>query len=139
MNKKLLLVLMAFAICLSSLNAANRAPFLITGIMPHYTKDIKIHWDNVELALDEAQKEKLLVVRKDTMTGVMSLKKKIGPLEKKVASEIKVGETPEKLMPLVEKIANLKSNATKFHLACLYRTQNILTKKQLDILNKLSK
>lgn len=138
MSKKLLLVLIAFAISLSSLNAANRAPFLITGMMPHYTKDIKIHWDNEELALDKSQKEKLLIVRKDTMSGVMSLKKKIVPLEKEVASKIKVGATPNDLMPLVEKIANLKSNATKAHLACLYRTQNILTKKQLEILNKLS-
>jgi len=139
MNKKLLLGLVAFAISFSTLNAATKAPFLITGVMPHYTKDIKIHWDNEQLALNKSQKEKLLLVRKDTMAGVISLKKKIAPLELEVASKIKEGKTPEELMHLVDKIAKLKSSATKTHLSCLYRTQAILSKKQLETLNKLSK
>jgi len=138
MNKKLLLVSIAFAISLTSLSAAKRAPFLINGVMPHYTKDIKMNWDNKELALSDSQKDKLLVVRQDTMQSVMSLKKEIAPLEKEVASKIKAGSTPQELMPLVEKIAKLKSAATKAHLNCLYRTQNILSKVQLNVLNNLS-
>ena len=138
MNKKLLLASIAFAISLTSLSAAKKAPFLINGVMPHYTKDIKMNWDNKELALNDSQKDKLLVVRQDTMKNVMSLKKEIAPLEEEVASKIKAGATPEELMPLVEKIAKLKSSATKAHLGCLYRTQNILSKEQLKVLNKLT-
>lgn len=138
MNKKLLQVFAVLALSLSSLSAASKAPFLIMGAMPHYTKDIMIHWDNETLALNEAQKAKLLDVRKDTMKSVKSLKKEIAPLQKEVASKIKTGSTPQELMPLVEKIATLKTMATKAHLSCLYRTQNILSQKQLKVLNTLS-
>ncbi|WP_083568786.1 Spy/CpxP family protein refolding chaperone [Arcobacter sp. LA11] len=139
MNKKLFLVVFAIAITFTSLNAAKKPPFLITGMMPHYTMDIKNNWNNKELALNETQKEKLLVVRKDTMTSVISIKKQIAPLEKEVSSKIISGSKPSELMGLVEKIAELKADATKAHLSCLYRTQNILSKEQLKVLTKLTK
>jgi len=107
------------------------------GMIPHMTMKVKQNWNNEELALNENQKIELLKIRKETISSVMPLKKQIAPLEKEVASKILSGSKPSELVSLVNKIATLKIEATKVHLTCVYKTQKILNKKQLEILNNL--
>ncbi|SHJ95715.1 hypothetical protein SAMN02745165_03626 [Malonomonas rubra DSM 5091] len=110
------------------------SPFLITGKMPHLTKLLIKQWDNPELNLSTEQKDKLLVVRKETITGVKALTKKITPLEKQVVEGIFAKQAPEDLGPLVQAIAKLKAEATMVHLRCIYETSKILDAQQLEFL-----
>ncbi len=45
--------------------------------MPHLTRLIKMHWNDPNLALSNEQKPKLLKIRKETMSSVMNLAKKL--------------------------------------------------------------
>jgi hypothetical protein len=137
MIKKFLFTISFIALGLTSLQAENRAPFLIMDMIPHMTMEIKKNWDNKELALDSKQKTKLLEIREETMAGVMNAKKKLAPLENEVATKILAGSTPEELENLVNEIAKYKAEATKTHLNCVYKTQKVLSKKQLEILKNL--
>ena len=137
MLKKSLLTLCLFLCCTSVASANKRAPFLIMGMIPHMTMQVKQNWNNEELSLDENQKTQLLKIRKETMSAVISVKKQIAPLEKEVASKILSGSHPTKLDSLVNKIAALKIKATQAHLNCVYNTKKVLTKKQVEILNNL--
>ncbi len=112
----------------------NSPPFLITGKMPHLTKLLMKEWDNPKLNLSTEQKDKLLVVRKETISGVQALTKKISPLEEQVAEEIFAKQTPEDLSSLVQTIAKLKAEATMVHLQCIYDTSEILDTQQLEFL-----
>ena len=109
-------------------------PFLITGRMPHLTKLVMQHWD--ELNLSDEQKAKLTEIRKATMGAVKSLKPQIMKLEKEVAQAAKAGEKPENLKAKVDQIAKLKAEATMAHLKCIYNTKNVLTPEQLAKLTK---
>ena len=109
-------------------------PFLITGKMPHLTKLLMKQWDSPKLNLSTEQKDKLLVVRKETISGVQALAKKIAPLEEQVAEGIFAEQTPEDLSSLVQTIAKLKAEATMVHLQCLYDTSEILDTQQLELL-----
>lgn len=109
-------------------------PFLITGKMPHLTKLLMEQWDNPKMNLSTEQKNELLVVRKETMTGVQTLAKKIAPLEEQVAEGIFAKQTPEDLSSLVQTIATLKAEATMVHLRCIYNTSRILDTQQLEFL-----
>jgi hypothetical protein len=120
-------------------SASANSPFLITGKMPHYTGVLMNHWDNKKLDLNEKQKEKLLKVRKNTIKTVKRLKKKLAPLEQKVANKILSGSTPNELLTTLQTIAKYKIKASTAHLKCVYKTQEILSKEQLNILNGLSK
>ncbi len=113
---------------------AKNSPFLITGKMPHLTKMVKKNWDNPTLALTEAQKEKLIQVRKATMISVTKLKKEILPLEKEIAKATMSGEIPTNLKVKVDKLATLKAVATMTHIKCIHNTKNILDDKQLTFL-----
>jgi hypothetical protein len=115
----------------------NSTPFLITGKMPHLTKMLMQHWDNAELNLSDDQKSKLLVIRKETIGSAQKLGKEISPLENQVAAGSLSGKTPEKLKELVQKVAELRAEATMVHLQCIYNTSNILNEKQLALLNNL--
>ena len=137
MIKKFLFTISFIALGLTSLQAENRAPFLIMDMIPHMTMEMKKNWDNKELALDSKQKTKLLEIREETMAGVMNAKKKLAPLENEVATKILAGSTPEELENLVNEIAKYKVEATKTHLNCVYKTQKVLSKKQLEILKNL--
>lgn len=112
----------------------NSPPFLITGKMPHLTKLLMQQWDNAELHLLDAQKSKLLVVRKETISAVKKLGKQIAPLEKQVADGIQAGKTPEELQSIVQTIAGLKAEATMVHLRCIHNTSSILDRRQLEYL-----
>jgi hypothetical protein len=137
MIKKFLFTISFIALGLTSLQAENRAPFLIMDMIPHMTMEIKKNWDNKELALDAKQKTQLLEIREETMAGVMNAKQKLAPLESEVATKILAGSTPQELESLVNEIAKYKVAATKTHLNCVYKTQKVLSKKQLEILNNL--
>ena len=109
-------------------------PFLIMGKLPHYTGLVKLFWDDEDFALTPDQKKKLMVVRKDTMSGVKPLGKQINRLENEVVHAVLNGKSPKSLQAKVDKIAALKAKATQIHLACIYNTQNILTKAQLELI-----
>ena len=109
-------------------------PFLITGKLPHLTRQLMTHWDSSVLALTPDQKNRLLVVREKTIGAVQRLGKELAPLEKQVAAEIFSGKTPDDLRPLVSKIADLKAEATMVHLRCIYDTAEILDQQQMDYL-----
>jgi hypothetical protein len=113
----------------------SNSPFLITGKMPHLTKLLMKQWDNPELHLSDEQKNKLLVVRKETIGNAQRLGKEITPLEKQVAEAILSGEEADSLQSIVQTIAKLKAEATMVHLRCIYNTQKILNQQQLDFLN----
>lgn len=132
--KKILLMLVASCVLMY---AQNSEPFLITGKMPHVTKKIKQNWDDKELALKDAQKEKLLKVRSETMGAVMKLIEEISLLEDEVAKATMLGEKPESLKDKVEQISKLKAKATIVHINCIYNTKNILDEKQFKMLLKL--
>jgi len=109
-------------------------PFLITGRMPHLTKLVMQHWD--DLGLSDDQKEKLTEIRKETMGAVMKLKPQIMKLEKEVAQAAMSGEKPENLKAKVDQIAKLKAQATMAHINCIYNTKKVLTPEQLAKLTK---
>jgi hypothetical protein len=97
-------------------------------------------WDNSALQLTNEQKEKLLVVRKDTISGAKKLGGEIAGLEQQVVEGISSGKTPVDLKGLVDQIAGLKAQATMLHLACIFNTKKILNKDQLAVLtNKAGK
>jgi len=114
----------------------KNSPFLITGKLPHLTKLLMQQWDNSELNLTEEQRTRLLVVRKATIGGVQKLGKEITGLEQQVVEGSLGGKTPEELRSFVQKIENLKGEATMVHLQCIYNTSKILDQKQLAILRK---
>ncbi len=115
----------------------NSPPFLITGKMPHLTKLLIQQWDNVELNLSSEQRGKLLVVRKETISGVKKLGQQITPLEQQVADGSLAGKSPEELQALVQTVARLKTEATMVHLRCIYNTSTILDQQQLAFLHNL--
>ncbi len=114
----------------------SSSQFLISSGMPHMTKIVKQNWDNTVLNLSETQKKKLLVVRGATMQSIMHITPQIKKLEKKITIMAMQGESPQKLNPMVDQLSQLKAEATKVHIRCIYDTNNILTKKQMEFLSK---
>ncbi len=114
----------------------KNSPFLITGKLPHLTKLLMQQWENPDLQLTEDQKGKLLEVRKTTMTGAKKFGQEVAELEQKVVEGALGGKSPEELRSLVEKISEIKANATMLHLQCIYTTNNILDQRQLGVLKK---
>jgi len=132
--KALILAMFALSIGATALSAnAAPKPFLIQGKLPHMTGMIKILWDDEDLALTKQQKEKLLVVRKDTLTAAKSLNKQIIALENSIVKATKEGKSADELKEDVYKLAKLRADATIAHIKCIYNTSKILTKKQLDM------
>jgi hypothetical protein len=109
-------------------------PFLIMGKLPHLTKMLMQQWDNPALQLTDVQKEQLLVVKKDTISGSKKLGSEIAGLEQQVVEGISSGKTPGELKGLVDQVAALKAQATMLHLACIFTTEKILNKEQLAVL-----
>ena len=115
---------------------AKTPPFLISGKIPHLTKLLMEQWDSSDLNLNKDQRDKLLVVRKETLSGVRRICHEIAPLEQQVATEIFAGKTPDELSTIVKKVAALKTEATMLHLQCIDKTSAILTQQQLTLLMK---
>lgn len=114
----------------------KQSPFLITGKLPHLTKLLKQQWDNPVLQLTDEQKPKLLVIRKQTITGIKNLAPKIASLQKQITEGISTGKTPDELHSTVQTISKLKAEATMIHLKCIFDTRKVLNKRQLNILLK---
>ena len=112
---------------------AKQKPFLIHGQLPHLTSIIMQLWDDEDLALTTEQKTKLKLIRQRTVGGLSTIKGEVFPLEEEIVSASTNGATPESLEDDVEKLAELRAEATMLHLRCLYDTRKILTKKQLQM------
>jgi|LGOV01.1.fsa_nt_gb Spy/CpxP family protein refolding chaperone len=142
MKRKLLILLAAifligsFSVTSLSANQPTKKakPFLIQGKLPHLTGVVKMFWDDEDLALTSEQKEKLLVVRKYTMTQAQKLGKQIIALENKIVKASNEGVNEKAQEDDVYKLAKLRAKATVVHLKCIYDTRKILTKKQLSII-----
>ncbi len=115
------------------LNALKNSPFLMNiDTLPHLTKILMHHWDKEALNLSKEQKEKLLVVRKETMTGVKKIKKALKPLQSEIMDLMYDGADLKLLQPKVDKVAKLKAQATMIHLKCLKDSIEVLTDEQME-------
>ncbi len=112
---------------------AQQKPFLIHGQLPHLTKTIMVLWDDEDLALTPEQKIKLKEIRQRTIGGLSTIKGEVFPLEKEIVSASDNGVNPDTLEDSLEKLAELRAEATMLHLRCLYDTRKTLTQKQLGI------
>jgi len=127
------------SVTLTTLNASSvtnkpSKPFLIQGKLPHLTMMVKMMWDDADVALTPKQKEKLLVIRKETISGAKTLNKKIIPLEREIVDGSFNGLDPKLLAQKVKELAQLRADATIVQLKCIYNTRKILTQDQLDII-----
>ncbi|QSZ42055.1 hypothetical protein GJV85_08005 [Sulfurimonas aquatica] len=141
MKTKLTSILTALAILSSfattsliAQSAAKPKPFLIQGQLPHLTGMVKIMWDDEDLALSVAQKEKLMVVRKNTLKNAQALGKEVNALEAEIVKASNDGATPASLKDRVSKLASLRAAATMVHLNCIFDTRAILSDDQLYVL-----
>ena len=117
----------------SKINALKNSPFLINiDALPHLTKILIQNWDKEALNLSKEQKEKLLVVRKETMSGVKKIKKALKPLQSELMDLMYEGADLKVLQSKVDEIAKLKAKATMIHLKCLKDSIEILTDEQME-------
>jgi len=117
----------------------GNSPFLIKHGLPHMTKMIMKNWDDAKLALTPEQKEKLLVVRKETMGSIMKLKPEVLALEKEIVQASKAGTKASELKVKVEKLASLEAELTMVHLTCLENSNTILSEEQVGYLMDMKK
>ena len=136
-KKYFITFVISFLITTSIVQAKQKPPFLILGGIPHYTMTIKQNWDNKELNLTKEQKAELLKIRKDTISGIVSAKKKIAALKSQVLKKIEMKTELKEFDTILNKIASHKIEATKLHLSCVYRTKKVLNKKQLEVIDSL--
>jgi len=116
-------------------NALKGSPFLVNSDgLPHMTKLLVENWDKAKLGLTSAQKEKLLVVRKETLSAVKKIKQQLNPLEAEVAEAMIDREDPKSVEKQLEKIAQLKLEGSKIHLKCISQTTAILSEEQVAFL-----
>ncbi len=88
--------------------------------------------------LTPEQKAVLLKIRKNTMSAVMGLAEKLDQLESSLAEQAMAAVPPDQLAALVDKISDLKTEATMVHLRCIYDTMEILDDRQLASLLDMS-
>ena len=112
----------------------KNSPFLIKHGLPHLTKMLMKNWDDEKLALTPEQKEKLLVVRKETLGSVMSLKPQVMAMTKEIVQASKAGTKAAELKAKVEKLASLEAEATMTHLKCIEDTKAALKPEQMTYL-----
>ena len=112
----------------------KNSPFLIKHGLPHLTKILMKNWDDEKLALTPEQKEKLLIVRKETMGSVMTLKPQIMTLTKEIVQASKAGTKSVELKSKVENLASLEAEATMTHLKCIEETKAALKPEQMTYL-----
>jgi hypothetical protein len=117
------------------INALLGSPFLLNASgLPHMTKILVENWDKEALGLSPEQKEKLLLVRKETLRAVKKIKKQLKPLEMDVIEEMKDREDPKSLEKQLLEISKLKLEATRIHLKCISETTTILSEAQVAFL-----
>jgi len=111
------------------------SPFLLNSSgLPHLTKMLLENWDKEKLSLSNEQKTKLLTVRKETLTTVKSIKKQIKAIEEEIVETMVSREDYKKLDVKVQKVGELKIEATKAHLKCINDTLDILNDEQISYL-----
>jgi hypothetical protein len=118
----------------AAMKPPTRMPFLVDGKMPHLTGILKQHWDDSDLKLTPEQKAVLLKIRKNTMSAVMGIAGELDQLESSLAEQAMAATPPDQLAPLVDKISDLKTEATMVHLRCIHDTLEILDDQQLATL-----
>jgi mono/diheme cytochrome c family protein len=117
------------------MSALKGSPFLMNqDALPHLTKMLIENWDKGALGLTPEQKTKLLVVRKETMSGVKQVKAKLATFENDIIEALVDEEALKIMQPKVEEVAKLKAQATMIHLKCLKESVEILTEEQLEYL-----
>ena len=117
------------------MNPVKNSPFLINqNSLPHLTKILIDNWDKETLALTAEQKEKLLIVRSETMTGVKKVKQALAVLEAKIIEMSVDNEALKSIQPKVEEVAKLKTEASMIQLKCLKDSLKILNDKQIELL-----
>ena len=135
MQTKLLTLLTLLVLTIGSTSLlAKQKPFLIHGKLPHLTGTIMQLWDDEDLALTPEQKTKLKQIRLRTIGGLGTIKGEVFPLEAEIVEASTNGTKPESLEEDVEKLAELRAEATMIHLNCIYDTRKVLTKKQLQLI-----
>ena len=118
-----------------AMTALKASPFLINSeYLPHFTKLLIEHWDKAKLGLTAEQKQKLLVVRKDTIMGVKKIKKQTKFLEFEIAEAMIDRESVASVQKQLDELAELKKEATKIHLKCISDTTAILNDEQVSYL-----
>ncbi len=116
-------------------NALKSSPFLVNHDgLPHMTKLLVQNWDKSKLGLTSEQKEKLLVIRKETLSAVKKIKQQLKPLEDEVAEAMIDREDPKSVEKQLETIAKLKLEASKVHLKCIAETTTVLSEEQVAFL-----
>jgi len=110
------------------------SPFLIKAGLPHMTKMVKMNWNNPVLALTPEQKQKLIVVRKETLSVVMQLKPEVMRLKREIVQGTLMGAKATEMKEKVKTLALKEAKATIVHLNCIEKTKEILTKDQLFFL-----
>ncbi|PID66448.1 MAG: hypothetical protein CR975_02775, partial [Gammaproteobacteria bacterium] len=79
--------------------------------------------------------DKILAVKKVTVPKVLKMAKQIKTLELKLADNMQSKDVDvEAQYPLVDEIAELKTQLTKAHLKCIKSVRNILTDEQFETL-----
>ncbi len=117
------------------IKSLKTSPFLVThDDLPHMTKMLVQNWDKAKLGLSKEQKEKLLIVRKETMGAVKGIKQKLKVLEDEVAEAMIDREDPKTVYKNLDEIAKLKLEASKVHLKCIAETTAILSEEQVAFL-----
>ena len=117
------------------INALKGSPFLVNSEgLPHMTKLLIQNWDKAKLGLTSEQKEKLLVVRAETLSAVKKIKQNLKPLEDEVAEAMIDREDPKSVEKQLETIAKLKLEASKVHLKCIAETTTVLSEEQVAFL-----
>lgn len=117
------------------INGLMSSPFLLNSEgLPHLTKLLLMNWDKSALGLTDEQKEKLLVIRHETLSAIKEIKEKVQVLEDEIIEAMVDGEPLEETYPKLEAVAKLKVEATKVQLKCLKRSMEILNDAQIEFL-----
>lgn len=117
------------------INSLVNSPFLLNNEgLPHLTRLLLMNWDKAKLGLSDEQKEKLLVVRHETLGAVGDIKQKVQLLEQEIIDLTVDGEPLEKIYPKIEEVAKLKVEATKVQIRCLKKSMEILNDEQIEFL-----
>jgi len=98
------------------------------------TKMVKMNWNNPAFGLTAEQKQKLIAVRKETMSAVMQLKPEVMRLKKEIVQGTLSGVKAADLKEKVNTLALKEAEATMVQLNCIEKTKEILTKDQLFFL-----
>lgn len=117
------------------LNGLKNSPFLINSDnLPHLTKLLIMNWDKEKLGLTPQQKEKLLIIRKETIDTVANIKQKVQELEAGIAEIVVDEEEVSTAQSKVNELAKFKAEATMIHLKCLSESLEVLDEKQVEFL-----